>query len=33
MTTLLTRVAPPAVRPSYRVKHLLEHNLIVSPIR
>lgn len=29
MTTLLTRVAPPAVRPSYRVKHLLEHNLIV----
>ena len=29
MTTLLTRVAPPAVRPTYRVRHLLEHNVIV----
>ena len=29
MTTLLARVASPAVRPSHRVRHLLEHNLIV----
>ena len=29
MTTLLARVAPPTVRPTYRVRHLLEHNVIV----
>ena len=29
MSTLLARVAPPAVRPSHRVRHLLEHNVIV----
>ena len=29
MSTLLARIAPPAIRPSHRVRHLLEHNVIV----
>ena len=29
MTALLARIAPPTVRPSYRVRHLLEHNAVV----